>query len=107
MREVVGGKKNVTWILKHGSWTQAAVDLMNEDTAEVTQNNLEARAAWEANRGLAASQTTFPRPKRSAKDPYPDARVRNAAKQRRDMHVAANHRTKNWASAAGDGVCAD
>ena len=91
----------------HGAWTQAAVDLMNKDTQEVTRYNMERRAAWEANGGLAASQTTIiPRPKYSAKDPCPDARARQAAKQRRDIHDAENRRTKNVASAAGQGLCA-
>jgi len=81
---------------------------MNTDTQEVTRCNIERRAAWEANGGLAASQTTttIPRPKYSAKDPCPDTRARQAAKQRRDIHDAENRRIKNVASSAGQGLCA-
>ena len=78
---------------------------MNTDTQEVTRCNIERRAAWEANGGLAASQTTIPRPKYSARDPCPDTRARQAAKQRRDIHDAENRRRKNVASSAGQGLC--
>ena len=105
MREVFGGKKSVVWILTHGPWTKAAVELMNKDTQEVTRLNEAKRVAWESHRALDVQPTNFARPKYCARDPFPDERARRAAKQRCDMHDAENRWINNLASVAGEGAC--